>query len=143
MVIRTSLFSLTLLAVTANAAHNCSNSDATPRMQRRAPINDKKISVQMFGWNWKSITAECEQFLGPAGVGYVQVNPPQEHLNGDQWWVDYQAVSYQLQSKRGSRSDFAEMIGRCKNAGVKVSVGRHRLCPCQNLDCSFASFKKM
>ncbi|KAH7338305.1 glycoside hydrolase superfamily [Rhizoctonia solani] len=122
MVTRTSLIFLTLLAITANATRNCSNPDTTSRMQRRAPNHDKKIAVQMFGWNWKSIATECEQFLGPAGVGYVQVNPPQEHLSGDQWWVDYQAVSYQLQSKRGSRSDFAEMIGRCKNAGVKVSV---------------------
>ncbi|CAE6515532.1 unnamed protein product [Rhizoctonia solani] len=119
MVTRASLISLTLLATAANAS-NCS--DSPPRTQRRAPTNDKKIVVQMFGWNWKSIATECEQFLGPAGVGYAQVNPPQEHISGDQWWVDYQAVSYQLQSKRGSRSDFAEMVGRCKNAGVKVSV---------------------
>ncbi|KAF8714608.1 Aamy C, partial [Rhizoctonia solani] len=143
MVIRSSLVSLTLLAITANAARNCSDSHASLRMHKRAPNNDKskptallllraranlqiflglEVSVQMFGWNWKSIAAECEQFLGPAGVGFVQVNPPQEHIRGDQWWVDYQVVSYQLQSKRGSRSDFAEMVGRCKNAGVKVSV---------------------
>ncbi|ELU36796.1 glycoside hydrolase family 13 protein [Rhizoctonia solani AG-1 IA] len=86
-------------------------------------LSSQQVLVQMFGWNWKSIAAECESFLGPAGVGFVQVNPPQEHLSGDQWWVDYQAVSYQLQSRRGSRSDFAEMVGRCKNVGVKVSVG--------------------
>ncbi|CUA73315.1 alpha-amylase [Rhizoctonia solani] len=118
MVTRISLISLTLLAAAANATRNCSDS----RMQRRVPNNDKKVVVQMFGWNWKSIASECEQSLGPGGIGYVQVNPPQEHLSGDQWWVDYQVVSYQLQSKRGSRSDFAEMVGRCKNAGVKVSV---------------------
>ncbi|CAE6438260.1 unnamed protein product, partial [Rhizoctonia solani] len=91
MVTRTSLIFLTFSAVATNASRNCSDSLATSRMQRRAPNNDKKTVVQMFGWNWKSIAAECEQFLGPAGVGYVQVNPPQEHLSGDQWWVDYQA----------------------------------------------------
>ncbi|KAJ1305175.1 hypothetical protein OPQ81_000206 [Rhizoctonia solani] len=122
MLTRTSLASLTLLAVSVNAASNCSDSSVIPRMHRRAPNNAKKVLVQMFGWNWKSIAAECEQFIGPAGVGFVLVNPPQEHLSGDQWWVDYQAVSYQLQSRRGSRSDFAEMVGRCKNAGVKVAV---------------------
>ncbi|CAE6454635.1 unnamed protein product [Rhizoctonia solani] len=122
MVTRTSLISLTFLAITASATRNCSDSHANLRMHRRAPNNDKKVVVQMFGWNWKSIAAECEQFLGPAGVGFVQVNPPQEHLSGYQWWVDYQVASYQIQSKRGSRSDFAEMVGRCKNAGVKVSV---------------------
>ncbi|CAE6347595.1 unnamed protein product [Rhizoctonia solani] len=124
MLTRASLASLTLLAVSANATFNCSDSHATSEIHRRAPNNDKKVLVQMFGWNWKSLAAECENFLGPAGVGYVQVNPPQEHVTGDQWWVDYQVVSYQLQSKRGSRSDFAEMVGRCKNAGVKVSVGK-------------------
>ncbi|KAF8754732.1 Alpha-amylase [Rhizoctonia solani] len=122
MTIRNSLISLTFLAIAANAARNCSDSHSSLRMHKRAPNYDKKASVQMFGWNWKSIAAECEQFLGPAGVGFVQVNPPQEHIRGDQWWVDYQVVSYQIQSKRGSRSDFAEMVGRCKNAGVKVSV---------------------
>ncbi|KAF8747323.1 Alpha-amylase, partial [Rhizoctonia solani] len=128
MLTRTSLASLTLLAVSANATRNCSGSDAPLGIHRRSPNNDNsvypEVLVQMFGWNWKSIAAECESFLGPAGVGFVQVNPPQEHLSGDQWWVDYQAVSYQLQSRRGSRSDFAEMVGRCKNVGVKVSVAK-------------------
>ncbi|KAG8780945.1 hypothetical protein FRC12_022401 [Ceratobasidium sp. 428] len=123
MLTRTTLASLTLLAATANAGTNCTKAHSnTPRMHRRSPNTANKAIVQMFGWNWKSIAAECEAFLGPGGVGFVQVNPPQEHLSGDQWWVDYQAVSYQLQSKRGSRQDFAEMIGRCHNAGVKVIV---------------------
>ncbi|KAH7338306.1 glycoside hydrolase superfamily [Rhizoctonia solani] len=122
MLTRTSLVSLTLLAASANATRNCSDSQMAPRMHRRAPNNNKKVVVQMFGWNWKSIAAECESFLGPAGVGFVQVNPPQEHLTGGQWWVDYQVASYQLQSKRGNRAEFAEMISRCKSAGVKVSV---------------------
>lgn len=78
----------------------------------------------MFGWNWNSVAAECTSFLGPAGVGFVQVSPPQEHISGDQWWVDYQVVSYQLQSKRGSRAEFATMVGQCRNAGVAVIVGK-------------------
>ncbi|CAE6464471.1 hypothetical protein ACGC1H_006059 [Rhizoctonia solani] len=117
MLIRTSVTSLAFLAVSADA-----NSHAARRMHRRTPNNDKKIVIQMFGWNWNSIAEECVQFLGPTGVGFVQVNPPQEHLSGDQWWVDYQVVSYQLQSKRGSRSEFAAMVGKCKGAGVKVMV---------------------
>ncbi|KDN46915.1 hypothetical protein RSAG8_03992, partial [Rhizoctonia solani AG-8 WAC10335] len=121
MLIRTSIPSLAFLAVLANA-RNLSDSHAARRTHRRTPNNDKKIVVQMFGWNWNSIAEECVQFLGPAGVGFVQVNPPQEHLSGDQWWVDYQVVSYQLQSKRGSRSEFATMVGKCKGVGVKVMV---------------------
>ncbi|CAE7229032.1 unnamed protein product [Rhizoctonia solani] len=122
MVIRTSFTSLAFLAILANASNISGCSHTTRRVHKRAPNNDKKIIVQMFGWNWNSIAEECVQFLGPAGVGFVQVNPPQEHLSGDQWWVDYQVVSYQLQSKRGSRSEFAAMVGKCKGAGVKVMV---------------------
>ncbi|KAI0738098.1 glycoside hydrolase family 13 protein [Daedaleopsis nitida] len=76
----------------------------------------------MFEWNWDSIAAECTNFLGPAGYGYVQVNPPQESVSGDQWWTDYQAVSYQLTSKHGNRDQFANMVRTCHAAGVGVIV---------------------
>ena len=52
------------------------------------------------------IIQECTQFLGPAGYGFVQsmmphniqylaftcpvASPPQEHITGDAWFVDYQ-----------------------------------------------------
>ncbi|KIO30302.1 glycoside hydrolase family 13 protein [Tulasnella calospora MUT 4182] len=76
----------------------------------------------MFQWNWDSIAAECTQFIGPAGYGYVQVSPPQEHITGSQWWTDYQPTSYQLVSKRGNRDKFANMISTCHAAGVGVIV---------------------
>ncbi|KAJ1305174.1 hypothetical protein OPQ81_000205 [Rhizoctonia solani] len=122
MLTRSSLIPLVLLATSADATRNFSGPHAARRMHRRTPNNDKMVVIQMFGWNWNSIAEECVQFLGPAGVGFVQVNPPQEHLSGDQWWVDYQVVSYQIQSNRGSRSEFAAMVGKCKGAGVKVIV---------------------
>jgi 1,4-alpha-glucan branching enzyme len=50
------------------------------------------------------------------------VSPPAEHVSGDAWWTDYQPVSYTLTSKRGSRSQFANMISKCHAAGVKVIV---------------------
>lgn len=45
-----------------------------------------------------------------------------EHIKGDQWWTDYQAVSYKIQSKRGSRTQFANMVSNCHVHGVKVIV---------------------
>lgn len=45
-----------------------------------------------------------------------------EHLTGDQWWTDYQVVSYNLVSKRGNRAQFKTMIDQCHKAGVKVIV---------------------
>ena len=33
---------------------------------------DKAVIVQMFEWTWDSVAAECINFLGPAGYGFVQ-----------------------------------------------------------------------
>lgn len=95
--------------------------------------------IQLFEWNWNSIAQECKSFIGPAGAssallsqehlliilagyGFVQVSPATEHIQGDQWWTSYQQVSFNLQSKRGSRDEFASMVSACKNAGVGVMV---------------------
>ncbi|KAF4581535.1 hypothetical protein EYR38_002864 [Pleurotus pulmonarius] len=71
-------------------------------------------------WNWESVGEECKCFIGPAGYGYVQESPPNEHIVGDEWWTDYQAVSYKLESKRGNRAQFAQTVTNCHAAGVKV-----------------------
>ena len=41
-------------------------------LSTRAPSGSKNVIVQMFEWNWDSIAAECTNFLGPAGYGFVQ-----------------------------------------------------------------------
>jgi alpha-amylase len=70
--------------------------------------------VHLFEWSWADVALECEQWLGPKGLsaqylnvdtnlkynlwqhlmqlGYqaVQVSPPQEHIQGSQWWTRYQ-----------------------------------------------------
>jgi len=38
----------------------------------RAPADTKSVIIQMFEWNWDSIAAECTNFIGPAGYGFVQ-----------------------------------------------------------------------
>ncbi|THV01328.1 glycoside hydrolase [Dendrothele bispora CBS 962.96] len=86
----------------------------------RAPSGSKSVIIQMFEWTWDSVAAECTNFIGPAGYGFVQVSPPAEHVQGSQWWTDYQPVSYILTSKRGNRAQFANMISTCHAAGVKV-----------------------
>ncbi|KAH8822957.1 glycoside hydrolase superfamily [Flagelloscypha sp. PMI_526] len=86
----------------------------------REPPTDKKVIVQMFQWSWDSIAAECTAFLGPAGYGFVQTSPPQEHVTGPEWFTDYQPVSYQLISKRGNREQFQNMISTCNAAGVNI-----------------------
>ncbi|KAG8970027.1 hypothetical protein FRC03_011826 [Tulasnella sp. 419] len=85
-------------------------------------VSPKGVIIQLFEWTWDSVAAECTNFIGPAGYGYVQVSPPAEHIQGTQWWTDYQPVSYTLTSKRGSRSQFQNMINTCHSAGVEVIV---------------------
>ena len=60
----------------------------------------------------------------PQAPDCATVNPPQEHVQGDSWWTDYQAVSYQLASKHGNRAQFANMVKTCHTAGVGVIVGK-------------------
>ncbi|KZT54766.1 glycoside hydrolase family 13 protein [Calocera cornea HHB12733] len=87
---------------------------------RRFATADKDVVVQLFEWNWDSVAQECAEFIGPAGYGFVQVSPPQEHIEGPQWWTDYQPVSYNITSKRGNRDQFATMVKTCNAAGVQV-----------------------
>jgi hypothetical protein len=118
---------------------------STNRLDVRRPPQSKQVIIQMFEWSWDSIASECKNFIGPAGYGYVQgahvilfatrrpltaafpVNPAQEHITGSQWWVDYQAVSYKLETKRGNREQFANMVKACHAADVKVIVGASRI----------------
>ena len=80
----------------------------------------KSVTAVLFQWTWNSVARECTNKLGPAGYGYVQVSPPQEHVQGSQWWTSYQPVSYKIESKLGTRAQFAAMVTTCRNAGVQV-----------------------
>lgn len=78
------------------------------------------VFVQLFEWRWQDIAAECESVLGPAGYEAVQVSPPMEHVQGPEWWTRYQPVSYKVESRGGTRLEFADMIERCANVGVGI-----------------------
>jgi alpha-amylase len=82
-------------------------------------VNDG-VFVQLFEWKWPDVAVECEQQLGPAGYAAVQISPPQEHIPGNAWWTRYQPVSYRLESRGGTREEFAEMVARCQAAGVGI-----------------------
>ncbi|KAK7013737.1 putative glycoside hydrolase [Favolaschia claudopus] len=103
-----------------NALASPTHWNSTAALSARAPSSSKKVIIQMFEWSWNSIASECTSFIGPAGYGFVQVSPPQEHIQGSQWWTDYQPVSYILTSKRGNQAQFQNMINVCHAAGVQV-----------------------
>ncbi|KAL4265405.1 Alpha-amylase [Pleurotus pulmonarius] len=111
------LAAIALNGVAATPLINTPYSEATTPDLNEA---EKRVIVQLFQWNWESVGEECKRFIGPAGYGYVQVSPPNEHIVGDAWWTDYQPVSYKLESKRGNRAQFAQMVANCHAAGVKV-----------------------
>ncbi|KAL4265408.1 Alpha-amylase [Pleurotus pulmonarius] len=81
---------------------------------------ENAVIIQMFQWDWDSIGEECTDLIGPAGYGFVQVNPPAEHIQGLDWWTDYQPVSYNIASKHGNRTQFKWMVDKCHATGVKV-----------------------
>ncbi|KAF8886959.1 glycoside hydrolase family 13 protein [Infundibulicybe gibba] len=107
------ILSITLITILFSLTAESRKSNPQCRRKPESQL-DKRVIIQLFGWNWVNIAAECREFIGPA------VSPAQEHLTGDNWWTDYQAVSYKLQSKRGTREQFQDMVNSCHAAGVKV-----------------------
>ncbi len=93
----------------------CTDPDPGP-----APAGARDVGVQMFQWTWDALGAECTDTLGPAGYGWVLTSPPQEHVLGSAWWTAYQPVSYLVESRLGTREEFAAMVTACHEAGVEV-----------------------
>ncbi|MDN3577002.1 alpha-amylase family protein [Chitinimonas viridis] len=95
--------------------------DPTYRASGRAAAGD--TFVHLFEWKWTDIASECETQLGPKGYKAVQVSPPQEDIQGSQWWTRYQPVSYSIGlSRSGSSTEFVDMVNRCKAVGVGIYV---------------------
>jgi len=80
---------------------------------------ESQVGLQLFMWPWESIAAECEQ-IGDSGIDWILTSPPQEHIQGDQWWTVYQPVSYQIESRFGTREQFSRMVESCSDSGVAV-----------------------
>lgn len=79
------------------------------------------VGVQLFQLPWTAIAEECEQRLGPNGFAWALTSPPQEHIDRDEWWASYQPVSYEIDTRLGTRDEFADMVQRCDDAGVAVA----------------------
>jgi len=84
--------------------------------------------LNMFEWTWTSIAAECAGTLADSGYTYVQTSPPQEHIRGtdassgeaNAWYIHYQPVSYELESRLGTRAEYANMVATCQANGIGV-----------------------
>ncbi|KAF9512066.1 glycoside hydrolase family 13 protein [Hydnum rufescens UP504] len=115
------MLSLTLLYLLLLSIPAFSAPSSNLYLTKCSTSGPKKAIASLWAWSWTSVQAECS-FLAKAGYGYVQVSPPAEHITGPQWWTDYQIVSYQIKSKRGSRAEFQAMAHACRAVGVKVIV---------------------
>ncbi|MEY3560920.1 MAG: hypothetical protein RL068_72 [Actinomycetota bacterium] len=111
-------FSSKTLAVTLGAALALAGCTNAPEESESTRF-ENQVGVQLFMWSWNAIEAECE-FLGESGIDWVLTSPPQEHISGASWWTVYQPVSYQIESRLGSREEFAAMVQTCKNSGVGI-----------------------
>jgi len=100
----------------AVALSGCAADGGGDRIEPAAP----DAGIQLFQLLWTSIAQECETTLGPAGFAWVLTSPPQEHIAGDAWWTSYQPVSHRIESRLGTREEFADMVSRCDAAGVAV-----------------------
>ncbi|MEU9028271.1 carbohydrate-binding module family 20 domain-containing protein [Streptomyces sp. NPDC048383] len=107
-----------LFAVTAVAVAGTLTAQA-PQARAAAP-GERDVTAVLFEWRFDSVAKACTDSLGPAGYGYVQVSPPQEHVQGSQWWTSYQPVSYKIAGRLGDRAAFKAMVDTCHAAGVKV-----------------------
>ena len=104
---------VTLLAATVSPA-------LVARPAHATPPGSRDVTVTLFEWKFDSVAKECRNYLGPKGYGFVEVSPPQEHIQGSQWWTSYQPVSYKIAGRLGDETAFRNMISACHAAGVKV-----------------------
>lgn len=78
------------------------------------------VGIQLFQWPWTAIARECRTTLGPMGIRRVLTSPPHENLNIPTWTSSYAPVSYRLNSKLGTRTEFQNMVRECKSYGVDI-----------------------
>ncbi|MFJ6199078.1 carbohydrate-binding module family 20 domain-containing protein [Micromonospora sp. NPDC092111] len=120
---------LVALAVTATSLTPLSVLPAATAANAAVALNDSEVTANLWEWNWRSVASACLNHLGPAGFGAVQVAPPQESVSlpnsadgAHPWYEVYQPVSYRLESRFGTRQQFADMVTTCHAAGVRVYV---------------------
>ena len=105
-----------VVAMGVTAAMACASLVAAPivaQAQSKTQANQQKdVQVIAFQQTWNTIAKECTNTYGPEGVAYVEVSPPQESIQGTQWWTSYQPVSYKLDSKLGTEAEFKNMVQR-------------------------------
>jgi alpha-amylase len=91
----------------------------------------KGAIVDFVGWPHRDVEKECE-LLGKAGYLGAKLFPVNEHLMSNEpddatgalnpWYYSFQPVSYQLESRFGSREHLMRLINTCRSKGVRVYI---------------------
>lgn len=125
-----------LTTTTAQADPSTGSQSTTAKPRSAGKAQEPGVTVNLWEWNWRSITRECPR-LQKEGYDGVQVAPPQDSLKrttAEQddpgtgsallhpWWEVYQAIDYSLTSRMGDEAEFKTMVSTCRRAGVKVYV---------------------
>ena len=108
----------TLLAATAAAALLLT-AGCTPAAEPPEPAGSRDAGILLFQYTWDSIADECAA-LSEIGIDWVLTSPPQEHVVRDEWWGHYQPVSYLIESRLGTRDEFAAMVATCAEHDVDI-----------------------
>ncbi|MCC3762543.1 alpha amylase C-terminal domain-containing protein [Glycomyces sp. TRM65418] len=119
---------LAVAAITAAVAPTAPAAPPPLDAEPAAAVSGGDSILNMFEWTWNSIAAECAGPLADSGYTYVQTSPPQEHILGshaspgetDAWYIHYQPVSYEIESRLGTRAEYANMIAACEANGIGV-----------------------
>jgi alpha-amylase len=120
-----------LAAVLAVVAVPPNRDEPAPQPLDAAPVaalTGGDSILNMFEWTWNSIAAECAGPLADSGYTHVQTSPPQEHILGSDaspgeanaWYIHYQPVSYEIESRLGTRAEYANMVAACHANGISV-----------------------
>jgi alpha-amylase len=107
-----------LLAATAAAALLLT-AGCTPAAAPPEPAERRDAGILLFQWGWDAIAEECPA-LAKIGIDWVLTSPPQEHVVRDEWWGHYQPVSYRIESRLGTRDEFAAMVATCAEHDVDI-----------------------
>ncbi|KAB8287288.1 Listeria-Bacteroides repeat domain (List Bact rpt) [Bifidobacterium ramosum] len=104
----------------AAAADETNKTATTQTTAATKALNNSDVTIIAFQQSWNTIAKECTSTYGPEGVGYVQISPPEESVQGTEWWTVYQPISYSLNSRFGTEDDLKNMITTCNAAGVQI-----------------------
>ncbi|VVD04703.1 unnamed protein product [Leptidea sinapis] len=101
----------------------------------------KNILAHLFGKLEDKIAAKCKKLLQKGDqendqkgnqelhqnkTVEIKISPPNENLviwsRNRPWWERYQPMSYRLVTRSGNEQQFANMVRRCNNVGVRIYV---------------------